>query len=306
MVALFTGLLFAFGILPIAQLEQNGSQEKRNVRTAQDDAESQDKENAYKPTAATKKVVDDLIKEAESKKPQWGDAPAEKRAYWDFELKEAIALSICERLKTLQAGELKDVPQTVNELQGLSARLQPLMTPTESTYNVVAKIAAASWPVVLAGYPSQFNDVLVDLTQPYAAIIVSDKLAEQGRPTEPLGWDVQAAHAIALARAGKIEESLKGNQKLMQKIEINLQKGRLPNQQTEFLGAARSQKSLLMQSQLQKALILAIARKTADSVDASAAAGQVEIENPTQADQPAIQALLHALLKAQTGEAHLR
>ena len=138
---------------------------------------------------------------------------------------------------------------------------------------------------------------LTDLTKPDAAIRVSDRLAEAGRPTEPVGWDVQATHALALARAGKTEEALKENQSLMKKIDVNMRKGRLPNLQLEFLGRTRSQKSLLKQTLLQKSLILAIAGRTVESVDASTAAGHVEVNAPTQNDQSAIQALIRMLAK---------
>ena len=185
-------------------------------------------------------------------------------------------------------------------MRGLAQRLQAIAQPNESSYTAAGKLAAMSWPLLLAGYPTDFNEAMVELTVPYPAIRVGDKMAEAGRPTEPLGWEVQAAHAIALARAGKTEEALKENQALMNKIDVNVRKGRLPNLQLEFLGATRSEKSLLKQVLLQKSLILAIAGRTVESVDASTAAGHVEVNNPTQDDQSAIQAMLLVLAKAIT------
>ncbi|MCA9176196.1 MAG: hypothetical protein KDB14_17035 [Planctomycetales bacterium] len=147
------------------------------------------------------------------------------------------------------------------------------------------------------GHPEDLNEAMVELTAPYPAIRVSDRMAVDGRPTEPLGWDVQAAHAIALARAGLMEEALQENAALGKKIAVNVEKGRLPDLQSEFLGKLRSQRSLLKQVQLQKSLILAIAGKTAESVESAAAAGQIEVAKATEDDQVAIQELLLAFAK---------
>ena len=269
-----------------------------NHPTTDDKAEPPAEASVYKPTPATQKMLDDLVKQIKSKESPWGDSIAEKQNFWNGELREAIAELIRDRLETVQAGKVKDTKQTVNELRGLTQRLQTIAQPNESSYTAAGKLAAMSWPLLLAGYPEDFNEAMVELTMPYPAIRVGDKMAEAGRPTEPLGWDVQAAHALALARAGKTEEALKENQALMKKIDVNVRKGRLPNLQLEFLGTTRSQKSLLKQTLLQKSLILAIAGRTVESVDASTAAGHVEVNNPTQDDQSAIQAMLRMLAKA--------
>jgi uncharacterized protein (TIGR03067 family) len=120
---------------------------------------------------------------------------------------------------------------------------------------------------------------------------------EKGIPSEALGWDVQAAHAIALARAGKTEEALKENQALLKKIDFTVRHGALPDLRLGFLGKKRSKTSLLKQTLLQKAIILAIAGRPVESFNASAAAGSVEVNNPTQDDQAAIQPLLRVLAK---------
>ena len=60
----------------------------------------------------------------------------------------------------------------------------------------------------------------------------------------------------------------------------------------------RSPESLSQQVQLQKAGILAIAGKPAEATEASAAAGGIDVKQPTQADMKAIQALLPAIQAA--------
>lgn len=173
------------------------------------------------------------------------------------------------------------------------------LTPsTESHRQASERLASVCWPHLLDTKPKSMTQALVDLTKPDASVRVSDRLAEEGRPTEPVGWAVQAVHALALAQAGKTAEALKENEALMKKIEVNVRKGRLPDLQLEYFGKMRSQKSLLKQTLLQKALILAMAGKTAESVDASTTAGRVEVDKPTKEDQSAIQAMLRMLAKA--------
>lgn len=148
--------------------------------------------------------------------------------------------------------------------------------------------------------PKAMAQVIINLTQPGAAVRVADRLADQGRPTEPLGWDIQATHALALARAGLIDQAIQENEALMKKIQVNLLRGRLPDLELEFLTANRTEKSLLKQTLLQQALILALADKTAESTDASASAGAVDVNKPTQADLIAIQTLIQKTIQAQT------
>jgi|GEM_PF-2267097 len=195
-----------------------------------------------------------------------------------------------------QAGESGDFEKKFSNLHNELRRQQ---TPnTESRQQTSESLALLSWSHLSDAIPKPMAQRLADLTKPDAGIRLSDRLAEAGRPTEPLGWDVQSTHALALARAGKIEEALKENEALLKKIDINVRKGRLPDLRLEFFGTTRSQKSVLMQTLLQKSLILAIAGRTAESVDASNAAGHVEVENPTKDDQSAIQAMIQTLAKA--------
>ncbi len=180
------------------------------------------------------------------------------------------------------------------KINTLYDELKTQRTPnTENWRRLWTRIAVLSWPHLASSIPQPMAQTLADLTKPYADIRKLDRLAEQDRPTEALGWDVQAAHALALARAGKTKEALEENEALMKKIAVNLRWGRLPDVTVEFLGTQRSKKSLLKQSLLQKALILAIAGKPAESAKASETASLVEIQNQIPEDQAAIQAMLH-------------
>ena len=173
--------------------------------------------------------------------------------------------------------EQSEESEAAAKISTLHNELSKRQTPnTENSRQTSARLALLSWPFLADSIPKTMAQTLADLTKPDTAIRMSDRLAEADRPTEPVGWDVQAVHALALARAGRTEEALRENEALMKKIDVNLRKGRLPEMQLEFLGTTRSQKSLLKQTMLQKSLILAIAGKTAESVDASTAAGRYQ------------------------------
>ena len=176
----------------------------------------------------------------------------------------------------------------------------PLKPNTESHRQASQELAVICWPYVLDAMPKTMAQAIIGLTKPDAAVRVSDRLADQGRPTEPLGWDIQATHALALARAGAIEQALQENDALMNKIQINLMRGRLPDLEMEFLGANRTEKSLLKQTFLQRALILGLADRIAESTDASTSAGAVDVNKPTKADLLAIQTLIQKTIEAQT------
>lgn len=121
------------------------------------------------------------------------------------------------RLKTTITVQDQDTAKAINELQGLAQLFQKAAQSTNASYDAAGQLAAKSWPILLRGYPKDLNAAMVELTKPYAAIRVEDKIAQAGSPTEMLGCDVQAAHAIALAGAGKLKEALSENERLRKK-----------------------------------------------------------------------------------------
>lgn len=86
----------------------------------------------------------------------------------------------------------------------------------------------------------------------------------------------------------------------MKRVQVNVMRGRLPDRKIEFLGATRTQKSLLNQTLLQQALILALAGKLSESKDALTSAGAVDVHKATKADLLAIETLIQKTIEAQS------
>ena len=297
------GALF---MLPIAALTaallftqlttQNPTLTKQDIAT--DVSVTESAREDYQPSDDTRQVIDELIAKVEKlDPPEWTNTDQLVAAFREAELKKGISERICKLLGQIASGQLEDAPQTLNELQGLQIKLRPMLGPTETTYEALAKIATAVWPLVLNGYPAEFNDTVVDLTEPYVSIRKSDRIAVAGSPTEPLGWDLQAVHALALARAGDVENALKENRTLEKKIRVNLEKSRLPNLQSTFLGVSRTNRALLQQLILQEAFIMACNDQIEKSVQVSSTAGSVELKDPTNGDHLALQQILSALAR---------
>ena len=187
--------------------------------------------------------------------------------------------------------------QAVNEIQGLYLKQQPLLGSTEASYSTLGRIAAAAWPLLLSGDAPELNQGIVALTKPYPAIRANDRKADAGQPTEPIGWDVQAVHALALGRVGKLDEALRENRALAKKIEVNVKKGRLPDARVHFMRGDRSQKSLLRQAILQEAFILACGERHAQSAAVAARADRVDVNKSTVEDERFVAALVAAISK---------
>lgn len=142
-------------------------------------------------------------------------------------------------------------------------------------------------------------ETIADLTEPSFGVRILDRLGKLGQPTEPMGWEIQSTHALALARAGRTSKALRENEALSAKIQSNVMKGRSPELQLTFLNKMRSKRSLLMQSMLQQAVIHAVAGDNRKSFEAAALAGGVDVTNPTEADLLVEQRLLTTLVRAQ-------
>ncbi len=228
----------------------------------------------------------------------WNNVPLEAQAEGSTPIQQ-IAQLLAEWKES--SPDAKQAQAYAKKIRVLTDELyEPLQPHTENYRRASQQLAVICWPYVLDAVPKTMAQVISTLTKPDAAVRASDRLADQGRPTEPLGWDIQATHALALARTGLIEQAIQENEALMKKLQINLMRGRLPDLEMEFLGANRTQKSLLKQTHLQQALILALADKIAESTDASTSAGAVDVSKPTKADLLAIQTLILKTVEAQT------
>lgn len=190
--------------------------------------------------------------------------------------------------------------QYAKPIRALTKQLyQPLSPLTESHRQASEKLATICWPYVLKEIPKPMAEIIVDLTEPSFGVRMLDRLGKLGQPTEPMGWDIQSTHALALARAGRTSKALRENEALSAKIQTNVMKGRLPELQLTFLNTMRSQRSLLMQSMLQQAVIHAVAGDNRKSFEAAALAGGVDVTNLTEADLQVGQQLLATLVRAQ-------
>ena len=95
--------------------------------------------------------------------------------------------------------------------------------PLSEKYNIGKSfIARTVWPLLAEKNPSPGQaSFLAELTKPQFGVRRNDKMARSGKPTEPLGWDVQAAHALALLRSGKDQPAQQEISILQKKVGIN-------------------------------------------------------------------------------------
>ena len=94
-------------------------------------------------------------------------------------------------------------------------------------------LARAVWPLLAQNSPRpEQATFFAELTKPQLGVRINDRIARAGRPTEPLGWDVQAAHALALIRSGKNKEARDEITILHDKVAIN--HARNPNGKLDY------------------------------------------------------------------------
>ena len=83
-------------------------------------------------------------------------------------------------------------------------------------------IARTTWPLLADDEPTPEQAAfMVELTEPQLGVRKNDEAARRGKPTEPLGWDVQAAHALALIRSANAEQAGDEITILHDKVSIN-------------------------------------------------------------------------------------
>jgi len=83
-------------------------------------------------------------------------------------------------------------------------------------------IARTVWPLLADEKVTQEQAaVLAELSEPQFSIRVNDKFARRGMGTEPLGWDVQAAYALALIRSGNLIQASDETRILHNKVSKN-------------------------------------------------------------------------------------
>jgi acetyl esterase/lipase len=83
-------------------------------------------------------------------------------------------------------------------------------------------IARTVWPLLADLEPTPAQAAfMAELTKPQMGVRINDKLARVGIPTEALGWDVQAAYALALIRSGQDKQARDEITMLHDKVSIN-------------------------------------------------------------------------------------
>lgn len=190
----------------------------------------------------------------------------------------------------------EDTADLEQQLRTLQQDLKTASLPdTEVARRDTAGFVALLWPHLQRPMPRSLGRVLAELTTPGTSVRLSDAMAKAGRPTEPVGWESQAAHALALGWAGTTQQALAENQTLENKIRTNVEKGRVPDLQLTFLGRMRSQQSVWKQIRLQQAMLHALAGDLTTATERSQQAATGKTEKTTADDVAEIQKTLLAL-----------
>ena len=203
-------------------------------------------------------------------------------------------VSILDRLHTSLQEPVEITPEA---FENMAANLVAGKKPnTEAARSANSEIALKAWPLVIKRLPKKLAQVIVDRTMPDAGIRFNDRLAKGGSPTEPLGWNVQAVHALALAHAGDVEAALSENDALLTKVTTNIVKGRLPDSPVEFLGQEHEPKMLRWLLTLQRGFIMKLSGRFEDFEVTMLRADQLAPSSGnTRADEAAVRQIIKAI-----------
>ena len=83
--------------------------------------------------------------------------------------------------------------------------------------------------VMPAGVTKARAAFLASLTVPNQTVRFYDRRAKQGIPEQSWGWEIQDVYAIALARAGHLQQARDENKLLLTKVNLLLKQGLWPN-----------------------------------------------------------------------------
>ena len=114
-----------------------------------------------------------------------------------------------------------DEPDVRKEIKSVFKELAG--SPLTEKHNIEKSfIARTVWLLLAEKKPTKGKAAfLAELTKPQFGVRMYDKLARRGQPGEPLGWHVQAAHALALLRSGKEQQAREEISILHKKVSIN-------------------------------------------------------------------------------------
>ncbi len=93
---------------------------------------------------------------------------------------------------------------------------------SEQYHNAKSFFARTAWPLLAGNKLTQEQaGLLVELTEPQLLVRMNDRKSRLGQPTEALGWNVQAAYALALIRSGNDKRARDEIATLHHKVSIN-------------------------------------------------------------------------------------
>lgn len=140
---------------------------------------------------------------------------------------------------------------------------------TERYSNARSFLARAVWPLLADDKLTPQQAVfLAKLTKPHLGVRINDKKARRGQPTEPYGWDVQAAYALAQIRSGNNKQAHTEVTTLHDKVPINYKanpKGRLDYGHEAGSGRYRNYTDYLQLCEALHALQAAISNNPKDA-----------------------------------------
>ena len=112
-----------------------------------------------------------------------------------------------------------NLPEHSGEVSIVCREIKTVLKDTAGTRSFLARTL---WPLLSESKPtsSQAN-FMAQLIKPQKGIHFYDLLSRLGQPTEPLGWDVQVAYALALIRSGNDKQAQKHINLLHRKVSIN-------------------------------------------------------------------------------------
>ena len=218
-----------------------------------------------KPTLGSVGFRDDL--------KVWADAARQR-----LEAAQSLVPALLMRWTTVADGseELAAIQQEIKDVyRDMSGK--PM---TQASNNAKSFFADAVWPLLSNGELSQERAaILVELTKPHAGIRMNDKIAQLERPTEPLGWNIQDTYSLALLRAARVDDARRENKLLLDKLSINLERGRLPDLKVNYRDGKRSQASLRREYLIHRSLIEALAQQEGRAKEFLMEANAIEEEN---------------------------
>lgn len=125
--------------------------------------------------------------------------------------------------------------------------------------------AAQLLPVALGGVVVDKADFLWEMSLPGESIRVADRLAADGKTTEPIGWEMQVVHAFACSRREFVDDAERELDLVMLKAEVNRANATDDGEAIPFFGREQSYDGVLHECSLYREILKSIRVQTIDS-----------------------------------------